>query len=152
MGTDTHPASTYPTEAQYSRWKEHADELGMSMSEFVECMVEAGLKKFDVTVTPDETNQELRQQRNDLKEELDHARYRIERLENELHLGERWAVRSYVRANPGATYHEIIQHVIDTAAGRVTSHLDGLEGDSIQVETDESGTELYYPLNDGEGQ
>lgn len=151
MGSDSHPTTTYPTEDQYDRWEQQADELGMSMSEFVECMVEAGLKKFDVSVTPDETNQELREQRNDLKDELDRARRRIEQLEDELHHGERGAIRDYVEANPGATYDEIVQHVIDTAAGRVTSHLEGLEGDSLQVETDDGGTDLYYPANNGGG-
>lgn len=151
MGDDTHPTMTYPTEEQYDRWERKADELDMSMSEFVECMVEAGLKKFDVDVTPDETNRELREQRNDLKAELDRARDRIEQLEEDLHHGERGAVRDYVEANPGATYDEIVQYVIDTAAGRVTTHLDGLEGDALRVETDDDGTDLYYPTNNGGG-
>jgi hypothetical protein len=149
MDSDSHPTTAYPNEKQYDRWEQQADELGMSMSEFVECMVEAGLKKFDVSVTPDETNQELRVQRNDLKDELDHARRRIERLEDELHHGERGAIRDYVEANPGTTYDEIVQHIIDTTAGRVTSHLEGLESDALRVETDDSGTDLYYPSKNG---
>jgi len=149
MSSDSHPTSTYPTEEQYRRWEQEADELGMSMSEFVECMVEAGMKKFDTKVTPDETNQELRKQRNDLKEESERARNRIDRLEDELHHGERGAIRDFVRTNRGATYDEIVQHVIDTAAGRVTSHLEGLEGDTLQVKTDDDGTDLYYPANNG---
>lgn len=151
MGSDSYPTTTWPTEDQYNRWEQQADELGMSMSEFVECMVEAGLKKFDATVAPDETNQELREQRNGLKDELDRARHRIEQLEDELHHGERGAIRDYVEANPGATYNEIVQHIIDTVAGRVTSHLEGLEGDRLQVETDDDGTDRYYPTNNGGG-
>ncbi|WP_058993827.1 hypothetical protein [Haloarcula sp. CBA1127] len=149
MSSESHLTPTYPTEEQYERWEQEADELGMSMSEFVECMVEAGMKKFETSVTPDETNQELRKQRNDLKEELEHARNRIDRLENELHHGERGAIHDFVRRNPGATYNEIVQHVIDTAAGRVTSCLEGLEGEGLQVKTDEDGTDLYYPANGG---
>lgn len=141
---------TYPAEDQYERWQEQADDLGMSMSEFVECMVEAGLKKFDIDVSPDETNQELREQRNDLKEELERTRDRIDQLEDELHHGERGAIHKYVESNPGATYDEVVQYVIDTAAVRVTRHLDGLEGDSLRVETDDS-TELYYPTNNSGG-
>jgi len=138
---------TYPTEEQYERWEEQAEKLGMSMSEFVECMVEAGLKKFDTDITPDETNEELRKQRNDIREELNRTRGRINRLEDKLHHGERGAVREYVNTNPGTTYDEIVQHVINTAAGRVTTHLEGLEGDALRVETAEDGTELYYPSN-----
>lgn len=148
MMTESRHAATYPTEEQYQRWQDRADDLGMLMSEFVECMVEAGMKKFDATVAPDETNQELRDQRNDLKTELDRARGRIDQLEDELYRGERRAIREYVEANPGATYDEIVQHVINTAANRVTVHIDGLESDAIQVETD-GGTDLYYPVTDG---
>lgn len=149
MGDDSHPTMTYPTEDQYERWERKADDLGMSMSEFVECMVEAGLKKFDVDVDPDETNRELREQRNDLKAGLDRARNRIDNLEDELHHGERGVIRDFVDANPGATYDEIVQHVIDTAAGRVTSHLEGLEADDLRVETNDDGTDLYYPAANG---
>jgi len=149
MSSGSHSTSAYPTEEQYKRWEQEAEELGMSMSEFVKCMVEAGIKKFETNVTPDETNQELRKQRNDLKEELERARDRIDWLENELHHGERGAIGDFVKRNPGATYDEIVQHVIDTAAGRVTSHLEDLEGNALQVKTDENGTELYYPSKDG---
>lgn len=147
--SESRHAATYPTEEQYQRWQDRADDLGMSMSEFIEAMVEAGMKKFDVNVTPDETNQELREQRNDLKSELDRTRNRIAQLENELHHGERRAIREYVETNPGATYDEIVQHVINTAADRVTVHIDGLEGDILRVKTDDGGNDLYYPATDG---
>lgn len=146
MGEDTHPTMTYPTEEQYARWERRAEEHDMSMSEWVECMVEAGLKKFDATVQPDESVRELREQRNDLKAELRTARNRIEQLEDELHHGERGVIRDYVAANPGADYADIVQHVIDTAPSRIVDRLDALEGDVIRYE--DGG---YYPLNDGEG-
>jgi hypothetical protein len=44
----------------------------------MQSMVEAGMKKFDGSVEPDETNHELREQRNDLKDELDRTRSRVE--------------------------------------------------------------------------
>lgn len=146
MSSETQPAMTYPTQDQYDRWKQRAEEFDMSVSEFMQAMVEAGLKKFDATVEPDETARELREQRNDLRDELDHARSRIEDLENRLYQGERAAVRDYVEENPGATYDEIIQHVVDTVPERVTKHLDDLEGEDVQVEDDR-----YYPREDREG-
>jgi len=98
-------------------------------------MVEAGLKKFDAaSVEPDETNRELRQQRNDLKAELDRARNRIADLEDAVYHGERQAIKEFVNANPGATYDEIIQHVIDTVPERVTTHLDDMEGEDLRVD------------------
>jgi len=134
MGSDRQSAMTYPTEDQYDRWKRRAEEMDMSVSEFMQAMIEAGMKKFDVSVEPDEMNQELRQQRNDLRDELQHARERIEALEDRIHHGERVAIRRYVEDNPGATYDDIVQHVIDTAAGRVTTHLDDMEGEDLRSE------------------
>lgn len=145
MGDSRH-AATYPSEQQYQRWQNRADDLGMSLSEFMEAMVEAGMKKFDASVEPDETNQELREQRNELKTELDRARNRIQDLEDAVYHGERRTIKRYVEDNPGATYDEIIQHVIDTVPQRVTTHLDDLEGDELRQE--DGG---YYPAENGGG-
>jgi hypothetical protein len=139
MGNNQHVA-TYPAEDQHHRWEDQADALGMSLSEFVETMVEAGLKKFEPTVDPDMTNQELRDQRNELKQELDHARTRIQQLEQTAYHGERRTIKRFVNQNPGVTYDEIMQHIIDTVPRRVTMNLDELEGDAIK-NTDEG----YYP-------
>ena len=141
MSDDTQPAMTYPTEAQYGQWKNHAEELDMSVSEFMQSMIEAGRKKFTVDVTPDETARELRQQRNDLKEELAHTRRRVRDLEEQLHRGERVAIQEYIEENPGATYDEIVQHVMDTVPSRVVHHLDDLVGETV-TESDET----YYPV------
>ena len=144
--SDTQPAMTYPTTEQYDRWKRQADEFDMSVSEFMQSMVEAGMKKFDASVEPDETNHELREQRNDLKDELDRTRSRVEELEEQLHGGERAAVREFVAENPGAEFGEIVQQVIDTAPERVNRHLDDLESDALRVENGE-----YYPTDDAGG-
>ena len=144
MSDDTQPAMTYPTNQQYAQWKDHAEDLDMSVSEYMQSMIEAGRKKFDATVEPDETNRDLRAQRNDLRDELDHARGRIESLEDRLHHGERATIRRYVAETPGVTYDEIIQHVIDTVPGRVTQHLDDLEGEDLRAEDG-----AYYPTNSG---
>ena len=138
-------AATYPTRQQYDRWAARADELGMSTSEFIEAMVEAGLKKFDAAVNPDETKKALRQQRNELKTELDRARVRIQDLEDVVYHGERQTINEYVRENPGAQYDEIIRHVMRTVPERVTTHLDDMEGEELLFEDDR-----YYSTNSGE--
>lgn len=145
MSSDTQAAMAYPTSEQYDRWKSRAEEFDMSVSEFMQAMVEAGLKKFDASVEPDETLTQLREQQNDLRDELDHARTRIESLENRIHHGERATIRRFVEENPGATYDEIIQHVLDSAPSRVTTHLEGLEGGDLRVEDG-----AYFPTNTGE--
>ena len=139
MSNNQHVA-TYPAEEQHHRWENQADRLGMSLSEFVEAMVEAGLKKFEPTGDPDMTNQDLRDQRNELKQELDHARTRVQQLEQTAYHGERRTIKRFVNQNPGVTYDEIMQHIIDTVPRRVTMNLDELEGDAIK-NTDEG----YYP-------
>ena len=141
---------TYPTKRQHARWKDRADELDMSLSEFVQAMVEAGMKAergFDVTLEHDETRHELREQRNVLKDELDQSRTRIEELEERVYYGERETIRAFVAANPGSRYGEIIQHVIDTVPERVVQHLEDLEGKTIIVGDDD----LFYPMGGADG-
>lgn len=126
---DTQPAMTYPNEDQYDQWKNHAEEMDMSISEFMKNMVEAGRKKFDGSgIEPDESAADLREQRNDLRSELDHARQRIKRLEKQLHQGEQRAIKEFVAENPGSEYREIVESVQQTVPERVRSHLETMEG------------------------
>ena len=134
-------ATTYPTEEQYERWKDEADEFGMSTSEFIKSMTEAGLKKFERHVETDEEAQELRRQRNDLKGQLEQSRSRVRELEDQLHSGERKVLEQKIEENPGISFPELVQEVVDTVPERVNRHLTELEGDSIQSEE-----EGFYPL------
>lgn len=140
--SETQPAMAYPTEDQYTRWQDHADRLDMSVSEFMQAMVEAGLKKFAPEVTPDETNAELREQRNDLKEEVSRYRDRVAELEDRLHRTERQTVKQYVEQQgaEGVTYEEVVQHLIETVPSRANRHLDSLEGEAIRLDEGR-----YYP-------
>lgn len=145
MSRDRAEATTYLKPEQYDRWKARADDLDMSTSEFIKSMVEAGMKKFDASVKPDETNRELREQRNDLKAELDRARERINKLEERLLNDERAEVRKHVEANPGTEFQSILKHVRDTAPGRVNRHIDALEGEALSA-----ANGRFHPLEGGE--
>lgn len=134
MSNNSPRAVTDPTSNQYDRWKVRADQMDMSVSEFMQAMIEAGLKKFDATVEPDETRRELRRQRNDLKNELDRARSRIEELEEQLHRSEREAVRRFLETNPDAAFEDVVQHVIQTVPERVNRHLEELEAERVRAE------------------
>jgi hypothetical protein len=48
MGEDSVPVKTYVPSYQKEQWREHADRLGMSQSEFVRTMVQAGRRDFEV--------------------------------------------------------------------------------------------------------
>lgn len=135
--------ATYPTDEQLSRWEAQVEDMDISLSEWVQSMVVAGQKNFTPDVQPDESVPELREQRNDLREQLAAARSRIERLETRLYEGEREAIAEYVAENPGAEYDEVIQHVIDTAPARVTRQLDALEGERLSKDGD-----AYYPVTE----
>ena len=89
MSSDSQMAATYVPQTQYARWKRRAEELDMSVSEFIKSMVEAGSKKFEATVEPDEAARELREQRNYYKTQLDRAQSRVSKLEDRLDQGER---------------------------------------------------------------
>lgn len=138
---ETQAVMSYPSVEQHEQWKVRADEMGMSLSGFVQAMVEAGWKKFDGDVRPDETKRELREQRRDLKGELDHARERIATLEETLHHGEQAALQKYIDENPGADYREIVEHLAKTVPERARRHLDTMEGESVRVEDGQ-----YYAL------
>lgn len=140
-GDNTQPAMTYPATDQYEDWKVAAADMDMSVSEWIQAMVESGRKKFDASVDPDETVRELREQRNDLKQELEHARERIGKLENQLHRGERETITRFVEQNSGATRAEIGQRLADTVPERLNPHLDALEGMKLDKQGDE-----YYPV------
>ena len=143
-GDNTQPAMAYPTKRQYARWKKRAGHLDMSVSEFIQAMVEAGMKAergFEWSIDHDESRRELRAQRNAMRDELDQCRERIADLEEQVHQGERAVINQYVERHPGATYGELVQHVIDTVPERVVRHLEDLEGEVVVV-TDEG---LFYP-------
>lgn len=143
MCPQSQQATTYVTEDQYQRWKDEADDLGMPVSEFIAAMVEAGLKKFEVDVDKDESYRSLREQRNDIKEQLEICRARVSKLENQLHDQERETIQEFIEANPGTSFDAILQHIVDSAPKRVNNHLHALEGGEIRVETDR-----YYPLSE----
>lgn len=148
MSSETQPAMTYPTATQYEQWKNRADSMDMSISEYIQAMVEAGNKKFDASVTPDETASELREQRNNVMDDLDTCRKRVSDLRKRLADSERETVRFHVEQNPGANYQNIVDAVRATAPERVTQHLDALTGDELR--TNPNG--LYYPAEaSGEG-
>lgn len=140
---ETTQAWVYPTQRQHEQWKAEADERNVSLSQFVQDMVEAGRKKFTAEVEYDELQADLRAQRNDLKSELDHARNRIASLEAELHRSEREAVGAFIEQHPeGVTFEEIGQHIINTVPERVNRHLEDLEGERVRHDP---GVERFYP-------
>lgn len=145
-------ALTYPTEDQYSRWQDRAEDLEMTMSEFMQLMVEAGIKAdqgFDVAVQPDETEQELRQQRNQLKEELDRARDRIEELEEQVYYSERETLRRYVEEHPGASFDELVAHMQQTVPERIQKYIDGCDLYADRWEDDDGVHDGYFPTAGG---
>lgn len=136
-------AAAYPTNDQYERWKDRAEEFDMSVSGFIASMVEAGMKKIDPEVEPDKTNAELREQRDDLKSELDDARERISKLEDRLYRSDSAEIRRFVERNPGADFEDIKTHLRETVPERANEHIESMEGESIEVHND-----AYYPTNE----
>ncbi|WP_222919108.1 hypothetical protein [Natrinema sp. SYSU A 869] len=109
----------------------------MSISEFIQAMVEAGMKTergFEIVNQQDETVEELREQRRELKRERDECRQQLEKARERLADRERETVHEFVTAKSptGVEFESIVSHVRETAPDRVTTHLDALEGDQIQ--------------------
>lgn len=139
-GPNTSRATVYPPDEQYERWIDHAEEFDMTISGFIANMVEAGLKKFDGSVAPDETNRELREQRKDLKAELDATRERVSKLEDQLYRSDAAEIRRFVEENPGASFERITTHLRETVPQRANEHLATMEGESV-----ENHSGAWYP-------
>ena len=140
MGSAT--ALTYPTENQYERWQDRADKLDMTMSEFLQSMVEAGMKVdegFEPSIEEDESKQDIRQQRNRLKKELDRSRERVSELEDHVYYSERKALKRYLENNPGASFEELVEFMKSTVAERMNEYLDGFYAEP----------DGFYPTADG---
>lgn len=126
--------ATYVSEEQRKRWKKLADKREMSLSEWVKAMTEAGLKKFDRQVSPDQTKAELREKCRQFMRDLQDARERIQTLERQVVESERESILKFIRENPGASYQEIVQHIINTTSGRVTKLLTEMDGEEVVVD------------------
>jgi chromosome segregation ATPase len=145
----------YTTERRKEDWKAEAEHYNQSLSEFIQDMTEAGRKKFNAQVTPDESVTELREQRNRLRRQLREANRRIEDLEDQrvkqiegrLDRGQRGAIIEFVEENPGVHPDDIRQHLKKTIEQWLKDDLTVLEGNEIRREG-----ELYYPVEDDDSQ
>lgn len=131
----TKHVATHVSKKQKKQWKQEADSMGASMSEYVKMMTEAGRKKFEREVSPDETRAELREQRNDFGDALRDARSRINTLERQLSATERQEIIEYVEENPGAEHGDIIQHLVNSVNGRANKLMAELEGAELRVDS-----------------
>lgn len=129
-------AALNPSEIQRGQREARSEELRLrSLLEFVEAVLEAGLKKFDaMALEPDEPNWELTPQRNYSFAELDCAQSRLPELDVSVHHRVGRANTEIVPNNPGATYDEIVRHVIDTVLSRMKDQLTHLEEDVLRNE------------------
>lgn len=143
ISDDRQTATTYPRTEVYQEWSDHADDLDMSVSNYIRAMVEAGRKQIDFSVERDGKAAELRTQRNNLKRELDDARQRIEYLENRLYRGERGAILDILDEDETTPFGLIVQRIIDDAPARVARALEEMDGEEIVIEDGE------YRLSEG---
>lgn len=113
---------SYVSSMTRERWLEEAEKMGMNESQFVQSMVEAGLKKFTREVESDKTRDELRRERNESYTALREAREEINRLEEKLMASECDVVIEFVEENPGPNMTQKLYYVRNSHAGfRVTN-------------------------------
>lgn len=60
VDTDSAVVTTYVPAYQKAEWESHADDLGMSQSEFVRSMVQAGRRGFGTVIEGDDADVEVR--------------------------------------------------------------------------------------------
>lgn len=146
LGDETKYAVCYPSVSQYEQWSDQAEEMGYnSVSRFMTEMIEAGYAQFDSSVTYDKETSELRKQRNELKRELDASRERVARLEERVYRGEYRTIIEFLKEQEtGATFAEIVQHVIDDTPARIAEILDQMDTDQVK------SADGLYQLREGD--
>lgn len=135
--TEKHHIGVYTPQDRYEAWKQEADELGMSMSQWANAMVEAGLKKFDRDIQPAESKTELRKRNTKLWNDYERIRKERDKLETQLHQTEQRAIIEFVEENSGCQYKEIAQYLSKNRGSRLTKLLDAMDGEEIEI--DEQG-------------
>ncbi|KPN31931.1 hypothetical protein SY89_02688 [Halolamina pelagica] len=123
--------ATYVGGEQKEDWEDSAEAMGMSLSYWVQSMVEAGRKKFNRELSPRRSNKELREEVKDLRVKVQEQHAEIGRLLDKAYPSEQEAILDFVEKNQGADYIDIIEHIERTASSRVTNLLTELEGDEL---------------------
>lgn len=122
--------STYVPQSQRERWREHAEELGMSQSEFVRTMVQAGRRGFTFD---GET---------DVVEEAD-SRGPTPRGD-----GLKTAVQGILREEGPLDWDELADALADDLEDRLESILDDLQTDNrVRYDGRRGGFELLEAAN-----
>ena len=129
-------AATYVPEELLEDWDEMAEEMDMSRSEWLLAMVEAGRKKFDRDIQPDESKRDLRRRNTELWNDYQEASEERDRLRKQLRLTEGRAIVEFVEKNPGCRYEEIAQHLVENQGSRLTKMLDAMNGDELEIDED----------------
>jgi hypothetical protein len=142
INPDKSVATAYPPDPLYQSWTTEAEARNMTLSRFMIKMIEVGREQIDIRDLATDSLRELRQQRSDLREQVEQKEARIQKLEQALHRTAYADIIDFVEANPGVTTPEVIQHVADSVPTRVVSHLDIVEGDVLEQREDG-----YYVLD-----
>ena len=136
MMTQKELAGAWVPAEQKERWEELAEERGMSLSEWMSAMVEAGLKKFDRDIQPAESKDDLRKRNTELWNDFQAVATERDRLQKELRQTERLAIIEFVEENQGCKYKEIAKHLRQNRGSRLTKLLDVLDGEEIEIDED----------------
>lgn len=122
--TDRAVVKTYVPQYQKDEWSDHADRLGMTQSEFVRSMVQAGRKKFEPnTGEPDSSD----------------ATPGVEGLETQ--------VLGILRDEGVCTWDELVAALSENVEDRLEAALDSLQSDN---RVQHSGRKGGYTLVDDE--
>jgi hypothetical protein len=120
LDTDRATVSTYVPAYQKQRWADHADRLGMSQSEFVRTMVQAGRREFAVE------GAEIESETAEIEGRKDPSRTSNPR-------GEAFEDR-VVETLSGAGYlswDELVASLTDNIEGRLDETLQELQADNV---------------------
>lgn len=133
LDTERKTVVTYVPAYQKARWAEDADRLGMSQSEFVRTMVQAGRRDFGIPGDPVETRE--------------HAESVAENASNRTESeGFEHRVREALEPDEHLSWDDLLARLTDDVEGRLDETLQRLQSaDEVQY----SGRHGGYTLTEG---
>lgn len=116
MDADTERTAvrTYVPAYQKERWANHAEDLGMSQSEFVRTMVQAGRRDFDLERPGDDDGEEPPEQPSNPRGD-----------------GLETRVRTVLSAQEVVSWDELLEAVSDDLEGRLEAALESLQDENV---------------------
>lgn len=126
MSENIQPTMCYPSVDEYEYWKKQADEMDITVNEWILTMVQLGDTKLKKGHEPPNASENIHRRIRCLRTELRNTELTLDRIDKKLRSVERHEIISFIDNNPGAEADEIVEYIKKSTPSRVNTHLEML--------------------------